>query len=222
MHPSTSGIKVTPLRVLSNTEIIPGVFYLTVEKKIRFSAGQTVAVTLVPDEPPRLYSIASGEQEPFVGILFQVVPGGSLTPRLARLQRGSRVYVSEAFGSFTGDEQPACWIATGTGIAPFHSMVKSGLTQNKVLVHGAKKHPGFYFQDTFQQVFADNYYRCASQEPDTNFFKGRVTDFLLQQKAPLPEKKYYLCGQAEMVVEIRDILIGKGVSFDRIHAEIYF
>ena len=37
-----------------------------------------------------------------------------------------------------------------------------------------------------------------------------------------PCLKYYLCGSAEMVVEIRDILIEKGIPFDRIISEIYF
>ena len=33
---------------------------------------------------------------------------------------------------------------------------------------------------------------------------------------------YYLCGSADMVVEVRDILIGKGIPFGHIISEIYF
>ena len=35
-------------------------------------------------------------------------------------------------------------------------------------------------------------------------------------------QKYYLCGSAEMVVECREILLGKGIAFSNIVAEIYF
>ena len=36
------------------------------------------------------------------------------------------------------------------------------------------------------------------------------------------DRKYYLCGSAEMVVGTRDILISKNVPYDAIIAEIYF
>jgi ferredoxin--NADP+ reductase len=38
----------------------------------------------------------------------------------------------------------------------------------------------------------------------------------------LPKVKYFICGQALMVVEIRDLLIQKGIPFENIMAEIYF
>jgi ferredoxin--NADP+ reductase len=38
----------------------------------------------------------------------------------------------------------------------------------------------------------------------------------------LPDVKYYLCGKALMVVEVRDLLIEKGVDYANIIAEIYF
>jgi ferredoxin--NADP+ reductase len=43
----------------------------------------------------------------------------------------------------------------------------------------------------------------------------------MQSNLPL-NYKYYLCGSAEMVVDVRDILIAKGIPYEQIFAEIYF
>ena len=45
----------------------------------------------------------------------------------------------------------------------------------------------------------------------------------MKSENELPKQiKYYLCGNPEMVVEVRDIILGKGVDFENIIAEIYF
>ena len=49
-----------------------------------------------------------------------------------------------------------------------------------------------------------------------------VSSYLVEQTDLDPDLKYYLCGSAEMVVETRDILIGKGIPFGQIISEIYF
>ncbi|MBE0653662.1 MAG: hypothetical protein IH594_07675 [Bacteroidales bacterium] len=53
-------------------------------------------------------------------------------------------------------------------------------------------------------------------------YHGRLTSWLKEQEHLPRDYKYYLCGSAEMVVQTRDILVAKGISFDRIMAEIYF
>ena len=68
----------------------------------------------------------------------------------------------------------------------------------------------------------DNYIRCCSGENNESVYAGRVSSYLEEQTDLDPELKYYLCGSAEMVVETRDILIGKGVPFGQIISEIYF
>ena len=64
--------------------------------------------------------------------------------------------------------------------------------------------------------------RCCSQEKGEGVYEGRLTDYLKSLNNLPLNYKYYLCGSAEMVVETRDILIGKGIAFEQIIAEIYF
>ncbi len=210
-------IKVDGIR-----ETAPGIFFIWFKKEFRFTAGQVIGITDDPAVPTRLYSIASGEDEPVIRILFDIREGGYLTPRLAALKKGDEIYYNGPTGEFTCNGDAAYWIATGTGIAPFASMFYSGLWPRKMLIHGGRTLDSFYFEEDFSPVLTGNYIRCCSAEKGNGVYEGRLTSWL-QEKEFLPnDRKYYLCGSAEMVVQTRDIILSKGVAFDRITAEIYF
>jgi ferredoxin--NADP+ reductase len=138
------------------------------------------------------------------------------------MRAGEEIFISAPYGSFFCDESPACWISTGTGIAPFHSMIQSGITKNKKLLHGVSFANQFYFEEYLHKVLGDRYIQCCSRENTGVHFHGRVSDYLLGQTDLSKEDKYYLCGQALMVVEVRDLLIQKGVPYSQIYAEIFF
>ncbi|MCF8339096.1 MAG: hypothetical protein K9I74_14060 [Bacteroidales bacterium] len=222
MIPENEQVVLHKKKVISNKEISPGVFYLTFDKTGDFVAGQTVAVGVDPGIEPRLYSLASGMNDKRMSILYIVVADGTLTPKLAELSGGDELYVSKAFGTFYGSAWPSYWIASGTGIAPYYSMFYSGLTKNKVLIHGGRTLDSFYFADEFKPFFGDNYIRCCSRERGDGVYEGRLTQYLKEKNYLPPNYKYYLCGSSEMVVEARDILINKGIPFQNILAEIYF
>jgi ferredoxin/flavodoxin---NADP+ reductase len=217
-------IKKLPLErrlVTAVDEIAQDVFVLRIDRKHDFLPGQVVGVSLSHDIAARLYSICSGKEEPELSILFNIKPDGILSGQLAKLKKGDPVLVSRPFGAFLGDEKPAWWIASGTGVAPYRAMLRSGLGKDKVLIHGGRKADSFYFQEEMLPLLGDKYIRCCSQETVESLYPGRLTNWLREQQLPTGYQ-YYLCGSAEMVVEVRDILIGKGVELDQIMAEIYF
>ncbi|HRY97829.1 MAG TPA: hypothetical protein P5550_02110 [Bacteroidales bacterium] len=209
-------------RVSSRDEIAPEVFMLRFERPWEFRAGQVVALRLEEGEPHRLYSLAGGENEKDAAVLFDLNPEGSLTPRLARLQPGDSLRVSHPFGFFTDDERPAWWLATGTGLAPFLSMVRSLDIRNKTLVHGGRGEASFYFQEELSASLGARYIRCSSTGEGKGAYPGRLTAWLGAQEQLDPGLHYYLCGSAEMVVDVRDLLISRGVPFEHVRAEIYF
>jgi len=211
-----------PVLITGNEEISPDVFVVSWKRVEDFNPGQVVKIALDPNEPPRIYSICSGNQEENISVLFNVKPGGVLTPQLARKRPGDLIYVSAPYGSFSSDDAPATWIATGTGIAPFYSMIRSGRFKNKRLIHGVSYINQFYFEEFLRKELGDSYICCCSRETGNAHFPGRITDYLKQAEDLPKGDKYYLCGQALMVVEVRDLLIGKGVPYDHIYAEIYF
>ncbi len=210
------------VQVESVLEIAKGVFTLEFRRFFEFEAGQIISIALSEKEDPRMYSIASGEQDENIQVLFNVVKEGHLTPSLASLKAGDSIWCSKGFGKFTDNSGPAWWIAQGTGIAPFAAMFRSGHQEEKFLIHGGRNGDSFYYSDEFLPVLNDRYVRCCSRDRVAGAFHGRVTDYLNSLPSLSPEALYYLCGSSEMVVETRDILIKKGVPFKRIVGEIYF
>lgn len=209
-------------KVHSLRNIADGVFIISFLRNFKFTAGQVVAIDLVANGQPRLYSIASGENEEYVDILFDEKPDGNLTPFLSKLNSGDTIYVSEPFGTFTSAGGKAFWIASGTGVAPFVSMARSGLAVDKTLVHGGRLDENFYFSEVLTDLMTDGYVRCCSQQQDTQNYNGRLTAWLLDNQNLPTNCQYYLCGSPEMVVQVRDILIEKGIPFHNIVSETYF
>ena len=203
-------------------EIYADTFLLSFERTRLFEAGQVVAVSLSEVIEPRLYSIASGELKSESSILFNIKHEGVFSPQLAKCKPGDPILVSDPFGNFTCREEKAYWIASGTGIAPFFSMIDSGKWQGKTLIHGGRTAGSFFFQDEILPLMNEDYVRCCSQESGSGLYHGRLTKYL-QEIENLPfDQKYFLCGSAEMVVDVRDILIAKNIPFENIISEIYF
>lgn len=209
-------VKVTGIR-----ETAPGVFILSFERFSDFVAGQMLWLAVRQEGPARLYSLASGETDAEFEVLFDEKPGGALTPLLSQLQMGDRLYASAPFGGFTGKPGKAVWIATGTGIAPFASMARSGKADNIIMIQGGRYLSTFHYADVFDAISGIEYIRCCSRETGPGVYPGRVSDYI--QKDYKPENNPHLiCGNAEMVVEVRDLLISRGVAYENIHSEIYF
>lgn len=209
-------------QVIDIIEVAAGVSYLTFERPFDFEAGQVISLTLTDNIAPRLYSIASGVNEPHLGILFDVKPQGILTNLLVKLRKGDYVQVSKPYGSFLGGSEPAVWIATGTGVAPFISMSKSGFAKGKTLIQGARSLDGFYFSNLFEQEDGLSYTRCCSQASAAGIYAGRLTAYLRETPSLPLKEKYYLCGNPLMVNEVRDLLIERGVPYENILSEIFF
>lgn len=209
-------------KVQAIEEMCPGKFLLRIEKQFDLKAGQVVAVAADESNAPRIYSVCSGENDSFLQVLFDLKEDGWLTPLMAKMKAGDELYVSKPYGSFLPEpEHPMWWIATGTGIAPFYSMLCSGYRPERLL-HGARALNNFYFEREFKEALHENYIRCSTGSDARGDYFGRVTSFLENIDQLPTDNKYYLCGRALMVVEVRDLLISKGVPYGNIISEIFF
>lgn len=156
--------------VLQHIEVSPGLAILRVApdgwELADFEPGQ-FAVLALPGRAPRCpfcdkedtapegnklvkraYSIASSSvAKEYLEFYIVLVPSGALTPRLFALKQGDRLWLSHKFsGIFTLADLPtdkhAVLISTGTGLAPYMSMLRSELTcggrRRFAVIHGAR------------------------------------------------------------------------------------
>ncbi|MBS2212414.1 oxidoreductase [Carboxylicivirga mesophila] len=221
--PAANKIKTDLHEILDIRHLTDSTFVLRIEKKdLEFEAGQHVCVGPPNGIHTREYSIYSAEQDEYIEILVKEVENGLVSPSLKKLQKGGYVVVEEPVGYFTINKdlpqaQKYVFIASGTGVSPFHSFVLSGKAQNYTLLHGVKYASEAYESEAYDE---NKYVLCTSQE-DKGTFNGRVTDYLKANHFGV-DAHYYLCGNCNMIHDVYDILEEQGVSTDNIHAEVYF
>ncbi len=114
-----------------------------------FRAGQYVSVGVRVDGRivQRPYSSAAHPRQADAHeLLVRHVPGGTLTPHLWRISVGDRVHLGRPKGLFVLDEdddRAHLLVASGTGIAPFVSMVRALADREHppriVVVHGVSR-----------------------------------------------------------------------------------
>jgi ferredoxin--NADP+ reductase len=190
---------------------------------LKFRAGQHITLGLPGDNQIREYSIYSNIYQPFLEVLIREVDVGSVSRKLHRVRKGDLLKVDGPFGFFTLNEGKITdgnylFIATGTGIAPFHSIAGSHPNLNYQILHGVRYANEAYERNSYPK---DRYVLCTSRDAKGDF-QGRVTDYLaLQDKVHL-NTLVYLCGNVEMIYEVYDILTSQGLSPDQIKTEVYF
>jgi ferredoxin/flavodoxin---NADP+ reductase len=213
-----------PVIVSARTELTPGFYSLRFRLPFPFVPGECLPLAVGAVKGARRYSLANGPRDPQAEILFDVVEGGELSPLLAALSPGDTLLVGRPVGTFRDVEGPggrAVWIAAGTGIAPFLAMVRGAGTAGRVLVHGSRTLAGLLYREELQQALGNAYVPCCSSESGNGVFPGRLTAYLASAELD-QASRYLLCGNPTMVVDVRDLLIGRGIPFDHILSEIYF
>ncbi|MFN8210072.1 MAG: FAD-binding oxidoreductase [Bacteroidales bacterium] len=213
-----------------NEFIVSGIRHLTESTFIlrfsrggmKFSAGQHIIVGLHGEMDMREYSIYSGENDDHLEILVKEVKEGNISVKLKHCQPGQKLDVNGPFGSFGIEEYDRysrnhVFIATGTGISPFHSFIKSYPGLDYTLIHGVAYSGEAYDMREYDKR---KYILCTSKEQYMGK-QGRVTG-LISELTPDPGMLFYLCGNGSMIHDVYRILKEKGVPPAKILTERYF
>ncbi len=215
---NTHYYKVVDIRNLTETT-----FVLQLPKsRFRFMAGQHVSLSIKDDYQSREYSIYSAEDADNLEIMVKEVEGGYFSPRLKNLKKGDLVEVHGPFGKFgldhsRRDTHKHVFIASGTGIAPFHSMVKSNPGLDYQVIHGVRYGREAYEKETYD---AERYISCTTGDKSGDFH-GRLTGYLEQAEFD-KNTSFYLCGNSDMIFDAMEILREKGFERENVNVEVYF
>lgn len=210
-------------KVMEIRDLSPSTYVIRLERNgFSFQPGQCVNLGLKGSGVNREYSTYSGIDEPYLEFLIKEVPGGSVSPALRKVTPGTEVDLHGPYGSFVIDPDKVktsqfVFIGTGTGIAPFHSFVRSHPNLNYQVINGIRNVDEQYDDQDYDPA---RLICCVSRE-NWSGFNGRVTDYLKQMEIPL-DKVYYLCGNQGMIYDAYDILRNAGVSGDQIFTEAFF
>jgi ferredoxin-NADP reductase len=210
-------------RVLDIRNLTESTFVLQLPKsRFKFEAGQHISLSIKGDYQSREYSIYSAEEGEHLEILVKEVEGGYFSPKLKHLKKGDMVEIHGPFGKFgldspKRDTHKHVFIASGTGIAPFHSMILSNPGLNYQMIHGVRFANEAYEKEHYD---SDKFVLCTSRD-DSGDFQGRVTDYMEQNQFD-ENTSFYLCGNSDMIFDAMEILKGKGFSRDNVNVEVYF
>ena len=210
-------------KILEKRELTDSTFVLQFERNgIQFQAGQHISVGPPNGIHTREYSIYSSPDDEFIEILVKEVTGGLVTPVLKQLKVGDSLVVQDPVGYFTLQPEQLkgkklLFVASGTGISPFHSFIKTFPDLDYQLIHGIRHGNEAYERDRYNKK---RYVACASRDGAGDYY-GRVTSYL-QENPVSPDTLCYLCGNCDMIHDVYDVLEKQGVKTANLHAEVYF
>ena len=242
--------------VIQRVELNPGLIIVRVKANgpfFDFRAGQYTVLGLTgsspratfsePEtEPPpperlirRAYSISSSsKKDEYLEFYISLVRSGELTPRLFVLQEGDRIWLgSKAVGQFTlsdvNDSHDLLLISTGTGLAPYISMIRSahrcGVGRKYYVLHGARYSwdlgyrselealdhgcGTFTYLPTVTGVHKDQTWKGQAGRIQNLMEDGTLDDYL--GGPPDPDKlSVFVCGHPEMVRDVQQRFEGMG------------
>ncbi|MDR2334788.1 ferredoxin--NADP reductase [Diaphorobacter ruginosibacter] len=217
-------------------------FTTTRDPGLRFSNGHFTMIGLRVNDKPllRAYSIASANYEDHLEFLSIKVEDGPLTSRLQHIQPGDSIIVGrKPTGTLVVDYllpgKRLYMLATGTGLAPFMSIVRDPSTYERfeevILVHGVRQANELAYHDLLQQTLPAHeflgdmvasqlrYYPTVTRESFRN--TGRIPDLLdsgrLCSDLGIPqlnaeEDRVMICGSPAMLRDLKTLLEHRGFS----------
>jgi ferredoxin-NADP reductase len=230
-------------KLIECIEVAPGLGHFVFEAqggeaynggRLQFIPGQFVSFSaeIVVNESgakqiTRAYSLASAPHgvtpENRFELCLNLAPEGLFSHHLFRMKPGDTVEMSPPLGTFVLRQPPrdSLFIATGTGIAPFRSMLRAHLNASSprfTLLFGVRHESHLIYRDEFEELarLYPNFRFWPTLSRPQGSWSGRtghVQTHLGEALAGRRDVDVYLCGLKLMVDGVRSRL--KAAGFDR-------
>lgn len=213
-------IKTMELQLIKYDDITDSVRHFTFKKPSDFTfvGGQFITIFFETEGKKyrRQYSLFSQPSDPYLIISIKYIPNGVGSVYLWSLKPKDVVQAMGPQGTFVirHPQEKHIFIGTGTGIAPFASMIHH-LKRDDTIVIAGHRHVALYENE----LSHTKHIVCLSQPQDTTKQKQYVQDVVpdfIEQNA-----QYYICGLFQMIREVVQILRKNGIPMTQIHIERY-
>jgi ferredoxin--NADP+ reductase len=216
--------QVHTLKAINVRELTPSAYVLRVDRNgVPFRAGQHILLGIKDEIQAREYSVYSAEQDDYFEVLIKEVQDGLVSKQLRKVKEGDILNFENPAGYFIIPDEHLhskkyLFIASGSGIAPFHSYVRTFPGLDYKILHGVR-----FAEEAYDRADYDpaRHVLCTSRDQKGDFH-GRVTDWLRENPIADMETFCYLCGNCEMIHEAYDILLTQGIPSENLFAEVYF
>lgn len=205
------------------------------EDDFDFEAGQFVNILLDADTKviKRPYSIASPPiWKGFLDLCWKRIEGGFATNRLWTLKKGDKLKIQGPLGRFTSKRpfpKTILFISTGTGIAPFRSMIHALLEKQEPCeiwnIFGNRYESDILYQEEFEGLAKKhlNFHNVFTVSRP-KYWKGEteyVQHMLKKYQPDSRDKHIYICGLSNMIQEVVKVGIELGYTKEQIFFEKY-
>lgn len=235
---TASAEKFTRQTLLDVTPLTPSLFTFrtTRDPGFRFTAGQFARLGVTKSDGTtvwRAYSVVSSPFDEFLEFFSIVVPNGEFTSELSRLRQGDTLMVEkQAVGYLTLDRftdgQDLWMLSTGTGVAPFLSILQDFEVWEKferiILVYSVRESRELAYQQLIAELTQREYLAeyahkftfiaTVTREAHPGALNGRITTLIengeLEKAAGValtPEhSRVMICGNPQMIEDTRAVL----------------
>jgi ferredoxin/flavodoxin---NADP+ reductase len=213
----------------------------------RFTPGQFARIGLRKENGEviwRAYSIVSAPHESFLEFFLVIVPTGEFSSRVGKFNVGDTMFVEQMPQGFLtvdrfkqpGREQDLWLIGTGTGLAPYISMLRDEEVWKKfehiVLVLSVRERHDLGYTEELEQLAAAHaapgmakfhFVKTLTRDTLHGALHGRINNLLesgeLETAAGVSlsdeRSRFMLCGNPEMVEGMRALLKARGFRMNR-------
>lgn len=216
------------------------VFLCTVQldepQTISFTSGQFISIR-VGENITRQYSLASSpSRSSTFDLLIDIAPGGPGSQFFSKMEIGTPIEFIGPMGKFVlaKDNGTIIFLATGTGIAPFRSMLDDIFEKQKAqqdfharqlyLYLGFRYEENIFWDDYFESRMHENpnfHYLITLSQPGEKWIgcKGYTQACVDRQLLIRPDTEIYICGGQKMVTGVLEYMRENKVPEEKLHFE---
>ncbi len=210
---------------------------MSIPENFEFKAGQYVSLSILNDGKKirKPFSIASApSKEKYIELCIKLLENSNTSRFVQGLQKGDKAELFGPAGKFILEknsfEKDLIFVAVGTGITPFRSMInyllRNGFNKKIILIKGFRTEKNSLYDGEFSELqskYGNFEFHNILSRPESQSFenKGYIQDFI---KKYLPENfqgHAYICGLYQMIDAVRSKLISLGVKEKDIFFEKY-